>query len=402
METIDVSVSREHRAIGLIGVVHCISHFYQLALAPLIPFIAPDLGLSYAGLGVIITGFYVATAVLQTPVGFLVDRIGGRKILIFGLFLNGAALMAAGTTSSFWMLAGYFVLAGIGNSVFHPADYSLLASSVSEERLGRAFGVHSIGSAIGSASAPVTMVFLAAIWDWRFAMMSVGIVGMALAVGVALFGGSLRDGAAAGRQAGRKSAAARGGPNWRFLLSRPMLVFLLYYILTSAANSGIVNFSLVAMGEIYGLSAAVASSILTVFLAAGAFAVLPGGFLADWTKRHDLVLIIAFVVLGGCVALVGAGVLPVWAIFGVLAIGGVMRGVVGPTRDILVRQASPVEAVGTAFAFVTTGWMIGNSVTPVFYGWLVDIGAPEAVFYVSGVFTLLAAATVLIARERSL
>jgi len=398
-----MDVSREYRAIGLIGVVHCVSHFYQLALAPLIPFIVLDLGFSYAELGVIITVFYIATAILQTPVGFLVDRIGGRKILVAGLFLNGAALMMAGGTSSFWMLAVYFTLAGVGNSVFHPADYSLLASSVSEQRLGRAFGVHSIGSAIGSASAPVTMVLLASLWDWRVAMISVGLGGMALAVGVLLFGGSLREGnGVEERQAGRESASARGGTNWRFLLSRPMLVFLLYYILTSAANSGIANFGIPAMEVIFGVDRTVASAVLTVFLAAGAVAVLPGGFLADWTKRHDLVLIVAFVVLAACVALVGTGSLPVWAIFGAFIIGGVMRGVVGPTRDILVRQASPKDAVGTAFAFVTTGWMVGNSVTPVLYGMLLDIGAPQAVFYVSAGFTLLAAVSVLFSRERSL
>jgi predicted MFS family arabinose efflux permease len=233
-------------------------------------------------------------------------------------------------------------------------------------------------------------------------MIMVGSAGMVLAVGVVLFGGSLRESAAAGNGGDKDGKDGAGGPDWRFLLSRPMLLFLLFYVCTSAASSGFVNFSPVAMSQIYGAPLSLTTTALTVFLAAGAFAILPGGFLADWTTRHDLVLVIAFLVLTGCTVLVGAGILPMWSIFGVLIVAGVMRNVVGPARDILVRRAAPAQAIGTAFAFVTTGWMVGNSVTPVLYGWLLDVGSPDAVFYVSAGFTLVAVGTLFFSRQRSL
>lgn len=402
-EAAALSPAREYRAIGFISVVHSMSHLYQLALPPLFLFIAADLGMGYAELGLLMSVLYVATAVLQTPCGFLVDRIGGRWVLGIGLFLFAASLALFPWAAGFgyWAMAGLMIVAGVGNAVFHPADFSLLASSVRDERMGRAFSVHSVGGHIGTASAPPIMIALASLWDWRTALVAVGLVGIAIALLFPLFADAVRErrGRARGKGAAKDGAE---GPNWRFILSRPMIALFLFFTCTSAASSGIINFGIVALAEVYGIAHALTSTLLTVFLVTGMVAVLPGGFLADWTKRHDLVLVIAYLSLAGSMILLGTGWLHLWIIFAAVAIGGTMRGLVAPSRDILVRQSSPAAAVGTAFAFVSTGFMVGNALTPGLYGWLVDIGSAQAVFFVSAGFTLLGLSTVFINRERSL
>ncbi|MPY72333.1 MAG: MFS transporter [Alphaproteobacteria bacterium] len=394
------SPAREYRAIGFISVVHTMSHLYQLALPPLFPFMVADLNMGYAQLGLLMSALFVSTAVLQTPCGFLVDRIGGRWVLGIGLvlFAGAMALVPWAAAYGWWAMAGLMVVAGIGNAVFHPADFALMASSVREERLGRAFSVHSIGGNLGTAAAPPLMIALAVLWDWRTALIAVGLVGMACALAFPLFADAVRE----GRSAKKRKQNGEQVAGWRFILSRPMIAFFLFYTCTSAANSGMINFSIVAIADVYGMSHAITSTLLTVFLGAGMLAVLPGGFLADWTSKHDRVLVISYLLLAAATVLVGTGWLHLWIMFGVIAIGGVARGIVAPSRDILVRQSAPMGTIGTAFAFVSTGFMVGNAIMPGVYGWLVDIGMAQGVFFVSAAFTLLGLSTIFITRERSL
>jgi FSR family fosmidomycin resistance protein-like MFS transporter len=395
-----ISPAGEYRAIGFISVVHTLSHIYQLALPPLFPLMVTALSMTYAQLGLLMAVLFVATAVLQTPIGFLVDRIGARWVLGVGLvlFAGAIALIPWASQYGWWAMAALAAVAGVGNAVFHPADFALMSSSVREERLGRAFGVHSIGGNLGTASAPPLMIGLAAIWDWQTALLAVGLAGIACALVFPLFADVVKE----GHSTKKRKAAGEQVASWRFILSRPMIAFFLFYTCTSAANSGMVNFSIVAIGEVYGMSHAITSTLLTVFLGAGMLAVVPGGFLADWTKKHDRVLMIAYALLAACTLLVGSGWLHLWVMFAVIAIGGVARGIVAPSRDILVRQTAPDGTIGTAFAFVSTGFMVGNAIMPGIYGWFIDIGAPRAVFIVSAGLTLLGMCTVFITKERSL
>ena len=150
MVAVAAGTGREFRALGLIGTGHFLRHLYQLALPPLFPLIMIDLDANLAGLGAAMAAYSVSTGVLQTPVGLLVDRIGGRRVLIVGLFINAIAIVAAGFSTSLWMLGGFLLVAGVGNSVFHPADYALLSAAVDKSRIGRAFSLHSLSGLQGS------------------------------------------------------------------------------------------------------------------------------------------------------------------------------------------------------------------------------------------------------------
>ncbi len=382
MSAIAASLRRDSQIVGLISLGHLLSHVYMLALPPLFPVLRAELGLSYVELGLAMTVFAVATASLQTPMGFLCERLGARRILIAGLMVNAAAIGLMAYAETLAAFCALMALAGAGSSVFHPADYSILSGTVSERRLGRAFAIHTFGGAAGFALAPVIMVALAAVFDWRTALLAVGAAGILVALVILAFSRVITEG-----EAGRKPGA---GTSLRDLLtSRPILMFFLFYAGTSAANVGINQFAVAAMTEIHGVPLTLANSVLTIYLFAVMAGVLPGGWAADKTARHGVVLAFGFGLSAVLVAVVGLEGMGFWPALGLLALVGVVRGFVQASRDVMVRGIAPEGSIGTVFGFVSTGFLAGQALAPPVYGLLLDLGSPAVVFWVSAGFTVL-------------
>lgn len=384
-------LSRESRAIGLIGFAHFLSHFYMLSLPPLFLHVRDDLGVTFVELGVVLTVYNAATAILQTPVGILVDRIGARRVLIGGLFLNAAAIALVGFTTSYWQLLALFLLAGAGNSVFHPADYVILTASVDGGRQGKAYSIHSFGGTLGFAAAPATMAALAAWFDWRDALTIAGLAGILLSFAFVFSGETLKEDA---------KTKSRERTPLRRVASRAVFLFFAFYAFTAASSIGVTAFAAVFLPALYDVSVETANFALSILLIGTAAGTLFGGALADRTKRHDLVLLVAFLIYSVLVFAVGAAAIPAMLVAAAFAAGGLCRGVVNPARDIMVREAAPPGALGTVFALVSTGFNIGQGLAPLIYGLLLDGGRFGGVLYLSGAFTLLAAGLLLFSRDR--
>src|SRR5260370_3134825 len=158
------------RVIGLIGVAHAVSHFFQLVLPPLFPLLKDAFGVSYAELGLLATFFYAASGLSQTPAGFAVDRFGARAVLLSGIFLFASAILLIGLAPSYWVMVPLVVAPGIGNSVFHPADYSILTGGVRKDWLARAYGGHQLGGNLGWAVAPAAELTLSHFFGGRIAL----------------------------------------------------------------------------------------------------------------------------------------------------------------------------------------------------------------------------------------
>ncbi len=397
--------SSEVKAIGLVGSAHFLSHFYLLTLPPLFLAIQADLGVSFFELGLAVTCYAVATGALQTPVGLYLHRIGARRLLIGGLMLNAAAICGAGLVSSYWGFLAMMFLAGVGNSVFHPVDYSLLSSSVHESRIGRAYSVHSLGGTAGFAAAPMVVLALATYWDWRTALVIVGAIGVGLACLIAIFRNALHDDSGhdnSGDEQARAKAAGGAKTGLRALMTRQILVFFAFFVLLAAAGSGLNTFSIVALTQVYKIDLVTASGALTTFLVMVAAGVLVGGYLADKTQRHDLVLVVTYGVSAFCLVLIATQLLSFWLVLGVFAVSGLMRGIVNPSRDIMVRAASPPGQIGATFGFVTTGFTVGQGAAPMLYGWMMDNGSAGSVFWLAAGFTVAAILLVVAFRERPL
>ena len=383
--TVNEDLRGEFQVIGLVSFAHLLSHLYMLVLPPFFAQLRQDLGIDYMDLGLTITAYSVTTGLLQTPMGFLVQKYGGRRVLIGGLFVNSIAIGLVGFVSSYWQLMGLMFLAGLGSSVFHPADYSILNARVDPKRLGRALSVHALGGNLGFVVAPLIMVMLATFFNCRMATMAIGGVGVLLAGVMMGLSEVLGD---SGKTKGRAA------DSWKTLVSSPKIMLLfLFYALSSAANCGMVYFSVVAFTGIYAIPAAVAATALTAYQVMSMIAVLPGGWLADRVKNTELLLCVCFLMSGGLVVIAGLGVAPFWIAIGLVGASGALRGLVNASRDVSVRHAATDVSVGTLFGFVTTGYSGGQILGPPLYGWLLDIGHPQLVFWGSAAFSTLAIAT---------
>ena len=394
------SAAQQWAVIWLVGAGHFISHFYVLCLPPLFLLMSGDLlmadgqPVSKAGLGFILTCFFVAVASVQMPVGMLVDRIGARRVLCSGLFVLSGSITLAGLTSSYWGLVGLFAVAGMGNSVFHPCDYVILSSSIDEDRMGKAFSIHSVCAQTGFFAAPVVMALLASLFDWRTALVIAGSMGLVLAVFILMSQRILYDSTER-----KKKELGQLRRTWHALMKPRIVAHFVYFATSSAATTALSSFMIVALGAHYGMSNAVANSILSAYLAAAIFGVVVGGVLADKTKRHDLVLVVTLLVSSACVAVVATGVASFWVIVVALVIAGATKGILTPSRDIMVRTDAPPAMLGAVVAFVTVGFTIGNSSMPTIAGWFVDIGSPLAVFWSASVLSLVAISCVVISRR---
>ncbi len=383
-------VAPHMRLVGVVSTAHFVSHLYILILAPLLPFVRDAYGVSYTQLGLALAAFNVISAVFQTPAGFLVDWLGARMLLIIGLALGGIAFVLVGLVDSFWFMVAMFALAGVGNTVYHPADYALLSQHVPAKSIGQAFSIHTFAGMLGSAAAPAGLLMLQSIWGWRGAFIGGGIVGLA----VALLLLAVPDPGPSTQEGPVRKSDGKSPVGWQLLLSTPIVLNLLFFMMIAFISSGMFNYSVVALGALYGTPVATANAALTTLLLLSAFGVLAGGLMVTRTARHGLVASLGLVAMAVTAALVGNFDLATWALVAVMTVFGFFFGFISPSRDMIVREVTPPGSFGKVFGFVTTGFNIGGIISPMIFGVLMDTGHPRLVFLVVAAFGLIAVLTV--------
>ena len=379
------------RLVGVVSAAHFVSHYYIILLAPLMPFVRAEYGVSYTEIGLAFAAFNIVSAVGQTPAGFLVDRIGARALLVAGLLTGAGAFIIAGLVDSFWVMVAMFAVAGVGNTVYHPADYALLSQHVPSDRIGQAFSVHTFAGMLGSAVAPVTLLIMQSQWGWRGAFIGAGALGFAMAA-VLL---AIRIHSPLQVNTARAhSGSHNGATGWRLLFSAPILLNLVFFALLAMISSGLYNYSVVALGALYGTPVTTANAALSGNLLLSAIGVLIGGLLVGRTTRHAMVATIGLAVMALFTLLIAEIDLGTLALITVMSLIGLFSGVIMPSRDMIVREITPPGSFGKVFGFVTTGFNIGGIVSPLIFGAIMDHGSPRLVFLVVAALCLVAVLTV--------
>lgn len=374
MTTIATTVRRDSLVIGLVATAHFMSHFFQLALAPLFPLLKDEFDVSWTALGGITAVFYAVSGICQALVGVWCDRYGAARVLYMGLALLALSIAAAGLVPYFWMFYPLAALAGMGNSVFHPADLSILSTRVSHGRLGRAYSMHGLSGTLGYATAPVVIGTMALTIGWRPALVIAGVLGLVVLALVARFDETLGG-------AGTPSGKAHDDHRYGALVRQPGIVSgFVFFALAAMAGIGFQSFGVPALVSIHQVPLAVATTALTVYLLAQSAGILAGGWIVDWTSRHDLIALGGMGCGAVAMAIAGGVTLPFTAVLALTAFAGVTVGTVGPARDMLIRAAAPVGATGKVFGFVYSGLDIGSCVGPLAFGWLMDHDSPRLVF----------------------
>jgi FSR family fosmidomycin resistance protein-like MFS transporter len=388
--------SRDTKVIALIAIAHFVSHVHVMLLPPILGQVREAFGVSYTQIALALTAFNVASALLQTPAGFLVDRIGPRLMLTAGLILAGAAITAAALLPGYWFFVIAYALMGVANTVYHPADYSILSAAIDGKKIGKAFSIHTFAGYLGFGVTPAMVLACAAIWDWRGAFLFAA--GLSFAVALLL----IVAGSVLPRVVRKPLGSSKGGPSRAeakvglgLLLSPPILRNLLFFFCLAMASGGIQTFTVVGMGALHGTPASVANIALSGFLLFSAGGVLLGGIIADRTPHHERVAAVGFACTAAMAILMAWVNMPAAILIGVMSLGGLLNGIIQPSRDMMVRAVTPPGSFGKVFGFVTTGFNLGGMVSPLLFAWLMDRGEPRAIFMIVVAFILLALVTVI-------
>jgi FSR family fosmidomycin resistance protein-like MFS transporter len=397
--TTELTAKQDIPTISLVSWAHGTSHFFHLMLPSLFPFFIRDFGLSYTEVGLLMTVFFVASGVGQALSGFVVDRLGAARVLYGGmafLALSGLAVFLA-NSYHFLMVAAF--LAGSGNAVFHPVDYSILNRRVSRPRLAHAFSMHSLAGNLGWAAAPPLMLGVASMANWHVA----GLVASAIALGTLallisqrhllhyelITTHASRGQPSVERQAPNQTANRDSVPKapslFAFMKVRAVWMSFAFFFFSTTAFGALQNYVAPLLSNLYGLSLTAATACLTGYLLGSSAGVVVGGFMASKARSHGHLIAAALAVGALMAALVATGVPPAWSVIALLTIMGFGVGVASPSRDLMVREAATHSlghgALGRVYGFVYSGLDTGLALSPLMFGPLMDSAHFSAVLF---------------------
>ncbi|GAC1603470.1 MAG: MFS transporter [Ramlibacter sp.] len=362
------SLRQDAGVIGLVGLAHMISHFSQLLLAPLFPWLKDAFSASYTQLGFLMTLFFVVSCAVQAGSGFLVDRMGPRPILFGGLALLGLAAVGFALSPGYWAMACCSVLAGIGNGVFHPVDYTLLNRKVSAPRLGHAYSFHGITGSLGWALAPALLVPLAIAFGWRTALASAGMLAYAVLAVLWLN----RDRLALPQASPLRSTGTEPDGNLGFLRIPAVWMCFAFFFFYALVLSVIQSFAPEAARQLHGVPVALSAMCLTVYMLCSAGGTVLGGFLAADPQRCERVVATGFGLAALIALSIGFTPVPALAVPALFGAMGFASGIAAPSRDMLVKRSSPENATGRVYGVVYCGLDVGQAISPLVFGALMD------------------------------
>jgi MFS transporter, FSR family, fosmidomycin resistance protein len=376
----ETTQGHDTEVIGLIGLAHGTSHFFHLMLPPLFPWLMADFSLSYTQAGFLMTVFFVVSGIGQALAGFVVDRIGARPVLMFGVGTLGVSALVLASATSYASLLMAAAVAGIGNSIFHPADFTLLNRRVTSARLGHAFSVHGLTGNLGWAAGSVVMAAVAAASSWRSAALVAALTGFTVLALLLLRRRVLADDAAAALD--RAGGAQPAAGTLALLRSGAVWLCFAFFLITTAAFGVLQNYAPAILHNVYLLALPVASLGLTAYLLGSALGMVVGGFLGGRFGDSDFVIAPALAVSAFTALLLASGMSSTIAILPLMALIGLGVGVAGPSRDLLVRRAATAQfgssAYGRVYGFVYSGLDIGLASAPLVFGPMLDAGRYNA------------------------
>ena len=363
-----IPLKQDAAVIGLVGLAHGTSHFSHLLLAPLFPIFMRDFGLSYSDVGLLMSIFFVISGAGQAMAGFVVDRIGARPVLFAAISCFLLASLAASMATSYAGLVLVAVLAGLGNAPFHPADFTILNQRVSAPRLGYAFSAHGLTGNLGWALAPAFLVGITALSDWRTAYRCAALLYIAVLVLLLWQREKLLT------EVHVRHADAPKGSDLAFLKLPVVWWCFAFFLLSTMTLAVVQSFAPSILKQLYGVSVEAATLTVSAYMLCGALGMFVGGFVAATSKHSDRVVAIAMTAGAMLLLLCATGWLGGFGTMVVLAATGFAVGVGGPSRDMMIKKATPKGATGRVYGTVYSGLDVGFAVSPMIFGAFMDRG----------------------------
>jgi FSR family fosmidomycin resistance protein-like MFS transporter len=371
------SLRQDASVIGLVGTAHMVSHFSQLLLAPLFPWLKQEFNASYAELGFLMTIFFVVSCAVQMASGFVVDKFGPRPILFGGLGLLGLAAFGFSVSSSYGMLAAFSVLAGVGNGVFHPVDYTLLNRKISASRLGHAYSVHGITGSLGWALAPAMLVPIALAFSWRAALVSAGTLAFAVLAVLWVYRDRL---ALPVITSGKAGMHPHEGGSMGFMRIPAVWMCFAFFFFYAIALSVVQAFAPEAARQLHGVPLGMVAMCLTIYMVCSSGGMVLGGFLITDPARCERIVGTGFGIAASFAVVLALVDVPGWSVPLLFGLMGFAAGTGGPSRDLIVKRATPANSTGRVYGVVYSGLDIGQALSPLVFGTLMDHQRYSSVF----------------------
>ena len=363
-----VPLQQDATIIALVGLAHASSHFAHLLLPLMFPVFMTEFGLSYSELGLLMSTFFVVSGLGQAAAGFVVDRLGARPLLFVALGIFVLACSAASVVSGYSGLLAVAALAGLGNATFHPVDFTILNQRVSAPRLGYAFSVHGLTGNLGWAAAPVFFATISGLSSWRTAYLAAAVMYLAIFLLLIL----QRDKLSTRVVVRHPDVAAEHDLAFMKL---PVVWWCFGFFLLSTMTLAVVqSFSVSILKAMHGVSFEAATWTLTAYMLCGALGMGVGGFIAARSAHSDRVVALAMGMGALLLALCGTGWLGAMSTMVVLAGTGFAVGIGGPSRDMMIKRATPPGATGRVYGLVYSGLDVGFAISPILFGRFMDRG----------------------------
>ena len=362
------------KLIGLVGLAHGISHFSQLLLAPLFPWLKDEFNVSYTELGAVLTVFFVVSCLVQAASGFIVDKLGPRPVLFVGLAMLGISAFGYASAHSYGMLLASAVIAGIGNGVFHPVDYTLFNRKVAPTRLGHAYSVHGITGSLGWALAPAFVVPIALATSWRMALAAAGVVALSVLLALWFNRAALALDVKAVQKATGHDVTATAAGDFDFLRIPAVWMCFGFFFFYAMVISIVQTFAPVAAGHLHDVPLALVAICLTVYMVASASGMAVGGFLIADPSRCERIVGVGFGIAALLALTLAFANFPPTVVPVLFGFMGFASGIAGPSRDLLVKRSTPPNATGRVYGVVYAGLDIGQAVAPLIFGAMMDRG----------------------------
>jgi FSR family fosmidomycin resistance protein-like MFS transporter len=385
--TDDLKIRRasDVRVVGLISLAHGSSHFFHLILPPMFPWLKAEFGFNYAELGLLMTIFFVVSCIVQAASGFLVDRIGARPVLFAGVGLLALAALTYSQSNGYAMLVLGAVIAGCGNGIFHPVDYTLINHKIAPPNLPYAYSIHGVTGYIGWAAAPAFMVAVATVADWRIAFLSAAALEALILLTLFLGRARLVDNV---KERHAESSAAHAAINpgvkpestFAFLKLPAVWLCWIFFFFSMAATTGLQSFAPTALLKIYDIAVSSGNYYLTLMSMGGAGGMLLGGYLATKLKVPERIITICFTVNIVMGLLLATGLVPVVLIVAAFIVIGLGLGIAAPSRDLMIRASTPSGSSGRVYGIVYSGIDLGAALSPLIFGIFLDIDLPKFLF----------------------
>jgi MFS family permease len=392
------SLRADATIISMVGFAHGTSHFFHFMMPPLFPYLMREFGLSFTQVGALMTTFFVVSGIGQALAGFVVDRVGALRVLCGGMALLTVSGLLLSVAQNYPMLMMAAAVAGLGNCVFHPADFTLLNRRVSVSRLGHAFSVHGLSGSLGWAAAPVLMLFLAETSGWRTAGAGASVVGVLALAFLLLNRRLLAD-------AHLEPSARTSSGTFDFLGAGIVWMCFIFFMFSVMAFGGLQNFAPPIFERTYGVTLAFATTGLTAYLLGNAAGAATGGFFATKGEHQERQVALALGCAALCAVALASGTFPAASIVVFMGLMGFGVGFSGPSRDLLVRRAATstygAGSFGRIYGFVYSGIDTGLAIAPIAFGVLMDAGRYSHVLWGVAALQVLAIAAALLVGSRS-